>query len=615
MYLISSLAVAFATVFLLAISGALLNRKNITRTAVIGLLVALIYGLILWFFRWSFAMGVYGPSPLATEIIIGSVIGALLGYFSSEGKGWDESHAPVAGLPGTIIALVYLLYVSVCASIRSSDILYANEKAKLIGEIAIISDSSEALKPSDTAKICLVSEEMAGVKANAALSKLKVTGDIVPGSRYKIGKGTKQYVAGQLWWIFPLEFQGYFKWKEDKQVPGYLRVSAQNPFDDAQAVQENSKGEEIHMKYLRSAAFEYRADRYLRYNGYMGKIIIDWTFEVDDDWNPFYTVSVKKRTTGYTGFALDKVITLDTQTGDIKEYQPNEMPKWIDRGIPIEILDYQLKKWGRYSKAGWWYNLLHNDKSQKPTSGWYLTYSPDGKCQWFSGFTSENTDDSALTGFTLSDARTGKTVFYKASGVTEDIAHNTAASLWSNFKGYEPTELGVYNLYGTLAYVVPIAYANQYKGVSLISIKNVDVNSKGTNLEEAVNNFRASLVKSKARVLAPEGGEVKIVQIMGLIEEVGIPIIQGQEQIFPFRIVGVPKIFQAVYNYSSPKVPFMKAGKSVLISYKMTGEPVVTCESFDIPEIKLLEESPDQTQYDKQRTITTQEMSRIAGSE
>jgi len=101
----------------------------------------------------------------------------------------------------------------------------------------------------------------------------------------------------------------------------------------------------------------------------------------------------------------------------------------------LDVIDENSKKWGEYIRSGWWYNLWHKDKSQQPTPGWFLTYNHgDGTCKWFSGFTSVNAKDQALTGFILVDGRNGKASFYTASGVNEQIAESTAASLWQNFK-------------------------------------------------------------------------------------------------------------------------------------------------------------------------------------
>ncbi|MFW0861996.1 MAG: hypothetical protein ACKKL6_00190 [Candidatus Komeilibacteria bacterium] len=591
--------VAFGSVFLTSLIAGLSGsdtKEAITK----GFFGGLIYGFVLTFLYWKFSIGIYGPTPFLFSIIIGGFLG-----------GWLSGDFEEITWPGFFLAIIYIAYAIFFAGlINTSDMFNSAQKSELIGEVDIVTDLESVLEPADPTHICLVSEDMAKVKANAALSRFKVSGDIVAGSRYSIGDGTKQYVDGQLWWVFPVEFQTYFKWKQDRQVPGYLRVSAENPFSDAQAVQVNKEGSAIHIKYLNSAYFENNAERYLRKNGYMNVLLDDWTFEPDDNWDPHYTVSTLERTTGYTGWALTGVVDLNLQTGDINLYKVDEIPSWIDRGIPVDVLDHQISKWGEYANATWSYTVFHNDKSQKPTNGWYMTYSGEN-CQWFSGFTSFNEGDQALTGFTLSDAKTGKTKFFKASGVTERIAYATAKSMWSNFDGYEPTELVPYNIYGQITYVIPITYQGQFKGVSLVSLRNKDISAMGKTLEKALNNYRAAMAKSKNGNFAPAGGELTTMTLAGKIARVGTPILDGEQQAFPFTITGEAKIFQAVYSYSTPKVLFMEPGDEVVLTYISTGEKVITCETFDIPSIVINDESPVQARYMENQKIVSKELNRI----
>lgn len=607
MYYLISLLVAFGSIFLPSLIGALIAGENKKTPILMGFSVSLVYSSLLYWIHWSNVTGIYGPAPLFVSVLFGAIIGAIIGgTFSGSAKG---------AIPGIVVAAGYFIYTAIFVWIfNQSDMFHASEKAALL-KVKASTEVSEMLEPTDPAFICLVADTTAKIKANAALSKFKVAGDVVPGSRYDIGEPTKQYVDGQLWWVFPLEFKGYFKWKQDKQVPGYLRVSAQDPYQDAQVVQYNKNGEEIHIKYLNSACYEYRADRYLRYNGFMGKILHDWTFEVDDNWNPYYTVSVVERTTGYSGYKTVGVVVLNLQSGEKKYYPNNEAPNWVDRIQPLYVVDYQTKKWGEYAHAGWWYNVWHNDKSQEPTPGWYLTYDTKGNCHWFSGFTSPNKKDQALTGIILVNSRTGEAVFYKTSGVTEQLSYKTAQSLWSNFRGYEPVEMVPYNIYGQLTYVIPTIFQGQFKGVSLVSLNNLDINSRGNTLEEALSNYRAMLAKAPGAAFAPAGGVLQTVTLDGRVSLAGQAMLQGQQQIFPFILVGVPKIFQTVYSYESPEAPFVAVGQNVRITYLETNEKVITCQTFDIKAITLSDQSPAQARYLEKKSEAKQEFDRVGTEE
>jgi len=609
MYFLVAMAVSFVTVFGSSLLGALIRREKVGVILGVSVAVTVVYGLVLWLIFWTSAIGIYGPTPLFWPIIIGAIIAlivvaAVLYEDENAVLYEDENFAVIAmaSLPCIVVGGLYILYaLFIVLCVKQSDIFTATEKAKLIGTVQTVADLNKVMEPADPVHICLVSEDMAKVSAQNALSKLELNDNAIPGSRYSIGEPTKQWVDGQLWWIFPLEFKGWLKWRQNKKVPGYLRVSAENPFFEGQTVQVDKDSKDIQIRYLNSACFEFRANRYLRENGYLNSILTDWTFEPNDSWRPFYTVSVLKRKFGFTGYETVGILTLDLQTGNIVYYDINSLPAWIDRAIPLNVIDYNIEKWGKYSLAGWWYCLWHDDKSQMPTPGWFLTYNQKGFCQWFSGFTSTSAEDQALTGFTLTNGRTGKTIFFKASGVTEEIAYNTAQSLWSNFKGYEPTELVPYNIYGNLTYVIPITYSGQFKGVSLAALNNVNIKAKGETIEEALSNYRAMISEATSDRLVPSGGELEIIELEGKIQRVGQTLMQGQKQIFTFMLENEPKIFQVVNSESTNKAVVMKPGDLVKIKYQDTQGSSITCSSFDIPAIVLSDTNPHQARYQEEQ--------------
>jgi len=557
MYFLTSMAVSFGTVFLCSLLGYLFSDRKSGSVLGFGLIAAILYGLVLWLVRWLGCFGIYGPAPLFWPIIFGLAISLVVILPNS--RKFSES------LPSVIAIALYLLYVVlIVCIIQQPDIWHSRGKAELIGQVENVSDLTKVMEPADPARLCLVSEEMALVSAQNALSKFQVTGDAIAGSRYMIGEPTKQFIDGQLWWIFPVEFIGWLKWRMDPQVPGYLRVSAQNPYLEAQAVQTDKDGNEIHIKYLNSACWGYKAERHLRQNGYMGRILSDWTFEPDDNWRPYYTVSVLKRNFGFYGYTVEGVVVLDLQTGGIQFYDVGSLPAWVDRGIPLDALDYQIGKWGKFARAGWWYCLWHNDKSQEATPGWFMTYSQDGRCQWFSGFTSITEQDKALTGFTVSEARIGKTVFFKASGVTESIAYNTARSLWSNFEGYAPTELVPYNVYGRLTYVIPMMFEGQFKGVSLVSLNNINVKAKGETIEEALSNYRASIAQAGSDMLTPEGGALEVMKVTGVVTRVGSHLSRDNSRCFRSLLKVCLEYFRQCILSLRRRWPWCKQGTRLL---------------------------------------------------
>ncbi|MCX6797850.1 MAG: hypothetical protein NTX66_01345 [Candidatus Falkowbacteria bacterium] len=610
-YPLIAFLVSLGTVFVLPMIGTLLYKEsNKGRAALATGIVALMYFFVLWLGLWYYNSGLYGPSPLFWSITIGLILGAIFGGWHSADADEDEFFNPSFGL-GAILAAAYILY-ALGGWIMSSDWQRYDDKAHLFGKVEIVKDVSTSLQPADPAHICLVSDSMAENSVHTALSNFKVAAGVVPGSRYKIGEGTKQFVDGQLWWIFPVEFDGYFKWKQDKQVPGYLRVSAEDPTAQPQAVQFNKKGEEIHVKYLNSACYELMAVRYLRHNGYAKSIFGEFTYEVDDDWNPFYVAPLIERTTAFTGYVYTGIVLLDIQSGKFQHISKEELasnPKWhwIDRGADLEILQYQLSKWGQYDHSTFWDNFWHGDKVQKSDGDWYLVYSGN-RCFFLTDMTS-NSSDQALTGFAIFEGATGRAIFYSAVGVTAKNASQAASSLWANYPGTKVAELVPYNIDGHMTYVVPMIKNKQFMGVSLICMYDKNICAMGTTFDRALAKYRMAIDGAGHNRTVPNGGkEIIKLEISGEISEVGMPIMIDQQQYFFFMLKGVNKSFEIPYNNANLSVPYLKAGKNVRLTYTDTKEPVIICDELEIIGLKFSNENPNQARYVVNQGVSKKEV-------
>lgn len=614
-YLLLAMAVSLISVFLPCIIGVFIGDKSnrINRT-VIGAGISVGYGLLLyWLFYWS-QIGTYGPAPLALPIFIGLIISALIVGLSYEEDRWGDdgfkfkfkNATPHFGLFGLYLAWVIII------AIGSGDMVSSAKKADLIGEVKVVNSLDEVIKPADNEHICRVSKEIATVYAQTALSQIQLDDGAIAGSRYTLEKSepTKQLVEGNFWWIFPLDFQGYFTWTDKKESLAYLRVSAEDPSATAQPVYADKEGNKLSMKYLTSAYFSFRAERYVRQNGYMDAILADWTFEVDDNWKPYYTVSVLERTIGFSGYKTTGILLLDVQSGIITPYTMENIPEWVDRVVPLdEVIDVNVKKWGLYGNSGFWHVVFNKDMSFQPTEGWFMTYN-EGKAQWYSGLTSMSDDDNALSGIIVVDSRTGKVTKYIAQGVTESIAVNSAKALWNNYQNYEATEMVPYNIYGTITYLVPMKCNDILVGFSLVSL-DAKISGKGNSLEQALIDYKTNMVKAGKTGAIPNSELPKNIKLEGVISRIGFPITTATSTTFTFQLKDVNKLFQVTFATTAPKPLIMAVGDKVVLTYVETTEVLVNVDTFDIPAITLDKGSVAQAQYEQNQAEQNAEVDRI----
>ena len=121
--------------------------------------------------------------------------------------------------------------------------------------------------------------------------------------------------------------------------------------------------------------------RYLYNHGYATTAFTDWTFEINDSGHPYYVVITYEKKVDYYGSDANGVITIDVQTGEIKSYNINEIPSWIDRVQPKNFIVDQLNDWGNYV-GGWLNSWTSKEEVIKVTDGMSLVYDANGKSYW-----------------------------------------------------------------------------------------------------------------------------------------------------------------------------------------------------------------------------------------
>jgi hypothetical protein len=351
---------------------------------------------------------------------------------------------------------------------------------------------NSTLAPVDPKHIRLVSSEQAewiGAKAlNDGL-----------GSVYHPGKYALQKIGDRLYWVSPLDFQGWRRWVSADSSPGAILVDAHDPGAQARLVLKNSSGKELKLRYTPGAFFGRNLERHVYTSGYQSFELEGLHLEFDNEYNPFWVVTAVTPTVGFSGERPAKLLTVDPDSGKITEHALDKIPEWIDRVVPESVAVNNLTWWGRY-RNGWWSSWLGSASLLEPTalhgeSAW-LVYGQDGKCYWYSGLTSTSDRDDTLLGYTLTDSRTGQTIEYHVSGTTAGTANAAAAAAAakvSNFRGYHPTTPIPYNLYGHLAYIIPVVNENHlFQRVAIVDITCQKV-ALGEDKASALQEFKQLL--------------------------------------------------------------------------------------------------------------------------
>lgn len=525
-------------------------------------------------------------------VIFPAVIGGTIGIFLS-----DRFHGAI--LPIVLFALFVLLYISFTPAIFFSSSYHSLigkvEKKEFRADIPVV----------DTKHIRLVPEKTALTLARKVLGQ--ADGGTILGSQLEVDSNSMaiQEVNGELWWIIPLDFSEYFKWSSRRTVPGYIRVSAQDPTREAQLIDRDpATGQKFQLKYTRRAFFGSWLDRVV-YGKYPTIAREEFTFEVDENWRPYYTISATNPTIGFSGYQTAGVIIADPQTGEANLVAGKDIPAWVDRVKPLKQALQQISWWGEY-KNGWFNAIFSQREVEVPTDyqdgpdAWFVKQG--GETFWFTGMTSASSKDQSLVGAMLVDTRTGEAYYYPMQGTDENgVVQTVDASLGADSARWQPNQPIPYNIYGTPTWVIPIISSEGiYQKVGLVDMNNINTIVVEPTLEKALSRYRAVL-SGKGNEVAPSSGAEYAVLGSAKVLRVGDTVLGGEKTYYLLVAGAENKLFSANgESVNTRLVAMVKPGDTITLRFIETSESVVPIEGVEIAGVRL-KTSPVQAGYNAQR--------------
>ena len=471
------------------------------------------------------------------------------------------------------IAILLIVYTTVVPFITSSPILHSRAYKNLLGEVKV-SNFAKDVSPVSVNDIRLVDEDMAMKLGDKKLGEIPSIGSIS-----KLGKFHIQSVNGELYWVSPLVHRDLIKWFNNMEgTKGYVMVSASNP-QDVRLVQEVN-GKKINIVYQPEAYLHQDLKRHMYLKGYVNVGMTDFNLEIDDNGNPFWVVTLYDHAVGYSGSNAIGVATVNPQNGDIKSYDIDNAPKWIDRIQPEEFVVNQINDWGTYVK-GFLNSVISEEGVLVSTEGTSLVYGKDGKSYWYTGITSAGSDDSTI-GFMLVNTRTKEAKLYKQPGATETAAMVSASGKVQE-KNYEATFPVMYNILDKPTYVISLKdKAGLVKMIAFVSVEDYTIVGIGETKEDAFRNYREQL-KSKGNKLTIEdltSQEVKT----GVITRINSDVSEGNTYYY-FTIDSNKDVIFIVSSKISNEIPITKEGDKVKVIYEKGQKGSIDITEFNNLEI------------------------------
>lgn len=450
-----------------------------------------------------------------------------------------------------------------------------------IGHVRIESNSVP-LPPTDVNHIVLVTQ---GVAAYLGQQVLASNGQNL-GSVYhtEMASYTLQSVRHHLYWIAPLVYNNVFANLSHLESPAYVVVDAEDP-----NVQPTLKTG-YHMRYLPGALLNQDLIRHVYLSGYTYGNLLDPTLEVNDDWVPYFTVSLLQPTRGFTGNVLRSVLLVNPQSGAITSYQPSSVPSWVDRVIPADVVTDYLTWWGKFNSAPW-FNPSGSGQQVPSSSSPELVYNNADTPVWLDPMTSSAVSDNSSTGIVLYDTHDTSAHFYPLGGL--GVTSNVQSAFHGNPKNLRNYDVGavqLYQIYGVPTWVAIFVQQNSfgetYQAVGMVDARHLIGSNvvMASTKEEALAQYAQSLGTASVPGSGPSSSGQRV-QVQGKVARISAATENGTT-VYYLLIGGQTHIFKAGLSLNA-ELPLVREGDTVQAKYIDTGQTVVTLTDFTDLDIQL----------------------------
>ncbi|WP_251197208.1 Tat pathway signal sequence [Anaerotardibacter muris] len=292
--------------------------------------------------------------------------------------------------------------------------------------------------------------------------------------------------------VSPLNYADFFKWwaNRDGGIPAYVIVNMTT--QDTEIVRLENP-----IRYSDSDPFFYNVDRYVQLS-YPFYMFDEKSFEINEDGEPYWVYPVQKRTIGlFGGTTIQRVVLCNASTGECQDLAVDEVPQWVDRVYPAELLIQQYN-WSGALSGGWINSWLGQNGVKQTTPGTdgkngFNYIAQDDDVWVYSGVTSATADNSII-GCVMINQRTAESKFYAVAGATEESAMHSAEGQVQHLK-YDATFPLLLNVDGQPTYFMALKDdAGLVKMYAMVDIQRYQNVAVGDTLAATEKSYELLLV-------------------------------------------------------------------------------------------------------------------------
>ena len=367
--------------------------------------------------------------------------------------------------------------------------------------------------------------------------------------------------------VSPLVYADLFKWfaNRDSGIPAYVLIDMVTQEAEVVRLEEP-------ILYSDSEPFARNVDRHVQLS-YPSLMFDQKSFELDEEGHPWWVYPVQRRTIGtFGGTDIYAVVLVDACTGETDFYAVEEVPTWVDRAYPSDLLIEQYNWSGMYEN-GWLNSWLGQEGVVRTTPGTngqlgynYIAQGED--IYLYTGVTSVTADDSSV-GFILVNQRTGESHFYPVAGATEASAMASAEGQLQNLR-YQATYPILLNVAGQPTYFVSLKDdAGLVKMFAMINIEQYQSVATGSTVEECQEAY-LSLLAADGLLSEQEAADASVtVEVSGTVATIAQAVVDGNSHFYvtlegdgTIYDFGLPGLLEIVTYQPGDAISFMCGEKN-----------------------------------------------------
>lgn len=368
--------------------------------------------------------------------------------------------------------------------------------------------------------------------------------------------------------VSPLVYSDIIKWftNQSQGIPYYISINMATQATDLVELQQP-------MKYGMSDHFNRYLMRHVQMQ-YPTALLDNPQFEINEEGAPYWVVPIYTYKIGLLGGKdITGAAIVNAVTGETSRYDIQNAPQWIDNVYPASLLNTQANNWGKYSNG--WLNSIFGQRDVITTTEGYNSLAINDDLWMYTGLTSVNGDKSNI-GFILVNMRTKETKYYKINGADEESAMRSAEGKVQE-KNYDASFPILINVADQPTYFMSLKDAGGLiKQYAFVSVENYQIVGVGDSVGTARDSYIQQLQTSGASNAQTESSE-----ITGTIASIASAVRDGDTHYY-FTLSDNPNLVYIASVKLQSKLPFLKAGDQVKVTYSKSTESVCNATAVDV---------------------------------